>query len=143
MIRAVIDTNILVRALIKPEGTVGPVLRRLRDGDYTILYTEVLLNELSDVLARPRIQVKYGLTQEDIETILALILLRGEPASPTRRVDVCRDPKDNMVLEAAVCGQADVIVSGDEDLLTLHPFEGIPIVGSSDFLSMLETTENS
>ena len=138
MIRAVVDTNILIRALIKPEGTVGPVLQRLRDGDYTLLYTEVLIAELVDVLGRPRISEKYGLNQEDKESVLALILLRGEPVNPTRRIEVCRDPKDNMVLETAVAGKADVIVSGDKDLLTLHPFEGVPIIGLSDFLSMLD-----
>jgi len=137
LIRAVVDTNILVRAMIKPDGTVGPVLRRLRDGDYLLLYSEPLLAELADVLNRPRIRDKYGLTQEDIEAVLALILLRGEPVNPTRRIDECRDPKDNMVLEAAISARADAIVSGDEDVLTLHPFEGIPIIRPVDFLAML------
>jgi predicted nucleic acid-binding protein len=57
---------------------------------------------------------------------------------PNRRTAVCRDPKDNKVLEAAVAGGGDVIVSGDEDLLVLNPFEGIPIVGPAEFLAMLE-----
>jgi predicted nucleic acid-binding protein len=48
--RAVVDTNILVRALIKPRGTVGPVSQRLRQGDYTLLYGVSLLEELVDVL---------------------------------------------------------------------------------------------
>ena len=47
--RAVVDTNILVRALIMPQGTVGPVLHRLRRGDYTLLYSQSLLEELVDV----------------------------------------------------------------------------------------------
>jgi predicted nucleic acid-binding protein len=57
---------------------------------------------------------------------------------PNRRITVCRDPKDNKVLEGAVAGRADVIVSGDEDLLVLNPFEGIPIVGPAEFLAMLQ-----
>jgi putative PIN family toxin of toxin-antitoxin system len=137
--RAVIDTNILIRALIKPQGTVGPVLTRLRDGDYTLLYAEPLLDELVAKLALPRIRDKYHLTDEDVETVLALILLRGEPVLPQRRITACRDPKDNVVLEVAVAGEADYIVTGDNDLLVLHPFEGIPIVGPADFLKALET----
>lgn len=138
MIRAVVDTNIIVRAAIKPKGTVGPVLQRPREGHFTILYTENLLTELADVLNRPRIRNKYYLSREDIEIVLALILLRGEPVIPARRIDACRDPKDNMILEAAISARANAVVSGDEDLLTLHPFEGIPIIRPAAFLSMLD-----
>ena len=139
MTRAIIDTNILIRALIKPQGTVGPVLARLRDGDYTLLYAEPLLDELVAKLVLPRIRDKYHLTDDDAETVLALILLRGEPVMPQRRITACRDPKDNVVLEVAVAGEADYIVTGDDDLLVLHPFEGILIVGPAEFLKALET----
>lgn len=137
MIRAVVDTNILVLAVIKPLGTVGPVLRHLRDGDYVLLYREPILTELVDVLNRPRIREKYGLPLEDIATVLALILLRGKLVVPTRRVSECRDPKDNLFLEAAGDGAADRIVSGNEDLLSLGAFEGIPIAAPAEFLSQL------
>jgi putative PIN family toxin of toxin-antitoxin system len=138
MMRAVVDTNILVRAVIMPHGTVGPVLLRLRSGEYTLLYAQPLLEELVDVLHRPRISQKYGLSQADIEAVLALILLRGEAVTPGQRIAVCRHPRDNKFLEVAVSGQADVIVSGDEDLLTLDSYAGIPIVPSAPFLSMLD-----
>ena len=140
MIRAVIDTNLIIRAVIKPGGRVGPVLRRLREGGYTLLYSEPLLIELADVLNRPRIRQKYGLSPQDIQTVLALILLRGEAVTPARRIDTCRDPKDNMILEAAVAGNADGISSGDDDLLSLREFEGIPIVVPADFLRRLESS---
>jgi putative PIN family toxin of toxin-antitoxin system len=140
--RAVIDTNILVRAVIKPAGTVGPVLLRLRNGDYTILYAQSLLEELVDVLNRPRIRDKYQLTDQDIQTVVGLILLRGEavvpPEDEEERITACRDPRDDKFLEVAVAGEADVIVSGDQDLLILHPFAGIPILPPADFLHMLD-----
>jgi putative PIN family toxin of toxin-antitoxin system len=137
MIRAVIDTSILIRAVIKPRGTVGPILHGLRNADYQLVYSDPLLAELAEVLARPRLPAKYGLTTEDIATVLSLILLRGEPVVPARRIGVCRDPNDNMVLEAAVAGKVDAIVSGDEDLLTLSPFEGIPVLSPAAFLRRL------
>ncbi len=136
--RAVIDTNILIRALIKPRGTVGPVLGHLAAARYVLIYSEPLLNELVDVLGRPRIRIKYHLTDGDVVTVLALITLRGEAVVPEQPITVCRDPKDNMLLEAAVAGRADALVTGDSDLLVLHPFEGIPIIGPADFLLMLE-----
>ncbi len=136
--RVVVDTNILVRAVIKPSGTVGPVLLRLRHGDYTLLYAQSLLEELIDVLNRPRIRKKYRLTDQDIQTVVRLILLRGKAVTPQERITACRDPKDDKFLEVAVAGKADVIVSGDQDLLVLHPFANIPILPPFAFLQMLD-----
>ena len=92
--RAVVDTNILVRAVIRPQGTVGPVLLRLRRGEYTLLYAWESLEELIDVLNRPRIRDKYRVTDQDIQTVAGLLLLRGEDVTPAQRVTMCRDPKD-------------------------------------------------
>ena len=127
-----------MNAVIRPQGTVGPVLLRLRQGDYTLLYAWPLLEELIDVLNRPRIRDKYRLTSQDIRTVLGLVLLRGEGVAPGERITACRDPKDDKFLEVAVAGSADVIVSGDQDLLVLHPFAGIPIVPPAAFLQMLD-----
>ena len=137
--RAVVDTNILVRALIMPQGTVGPVLLRLRRGEYTLLYAHPLLEELIDVLNRPRIRHKYSLTEDDIQVVVSLILLRGEAVAPEQRITACRDPSDDKFLEVAVTGKADIIVSGDQDLLVLNPFaaEG-PILPPAGFLQMLD-----
>ena len=136
-----VDTNILVRAVIKPWGTVGSVLRRLRDGAYVLLYSEPLLTELVDVLNRPRIRDKYGLTQDDIGVVVALVLLRGAAIVPTRRITICRDPKDNLILEAAADGGANAIVSGDKDLLNLKAFEEVAIVTPAEFLTRLSETD--
>ena len=139
MIRAVVDTNVLVSALIKPGGSLGKILRNLRDGDFSLLYTRATLNELVDVLNRPRLRYKYGLTVEDIQTVAALILLRGEAVTPVKRIQVCRDPKDDKFLEAAAAGGADLIVSGDRDLLVLSQYEGIPIVSPREFIQQMES----
>ncbi len=136
--RAVVDTNIFVSALIRPNGKPGLIIQNLRDGNFTLLYSDVLLNEWLDVLSCPRIQNKYHITYEDIQTVLMLILLRGEAVKSNRQITTCRDPKDNQFLEIAVAGQADVIVSGDKDLLVLDPFENIPIVTPYKFLVMLQ-----
>jgi putative PIN family toxin of toxin-antitoxin system len=135
--RAVIDTNILIRALLKPSGSVAPVLGKLGHGVFTALYSSELLQEIVEVLGRPRFRTKYGIQSQDVEMLIALLVLRGEEVIPRRKIDVCRDSKDNKVLEAAVEGGADAIVSGDEDLHVLHPFEGIPILTPRAFLAKL------
>ncbi|HEV2853952.1 MAG TPA: putative toxin-antitoxin system toxin component, PIN family [Thermoanaerobaculia bacterium] len=135
--RAVVDTNILIRALLKPTGTVAPILGRLRDGDYTILHSHELLEEIVGVLNRPRFRLKYGIQGEDVEALLALIVLQGESIVCRERIQVCRDPDDDKLLEIAVGGEAEVIVTGDEDLLVLTPFRGIPILSPAKFLQRL------
>ena len=133
--RAVVDTNILIRALIKPQGTVGPMLLRLRDGDYTLVYSAPMLDELIEKLALPRIRHKYHLEEAQIEALVTLIALRGVLVAPERRVRVCRDPDDNMFIEAALAGAAKYVVTGDEDLLTLKRFETVHFVTPRTFLA--------
>lgn len=133
--RAVADTNILIRALIKPRGTVGPIISRLRDGDYILVYSTPLLDELIEKLALPRIRRKYRVEQSEIEALVALIALRGELVVPTRSVKVCRDPEDDMIIEAALAGMAEYVVTGDEDLLILKTFETVGFVTPRIFLA--------
>ncbi len=73
-----------------------------------------------------------------IEGAAALFPLYGEAIAPQLTITACRDPKDNKFLEVAVAGRADVIVSGDKDLLVLHPLQGIAIESPRDFLARLE-----
>src|SRR5262245_51644378 len=123
--------------MLKPDGSVAPVVDALRDGRYVFLYSEATLNELIDVLGRPRMALRYGLTPAVVDALCALVVLRGELVHPGRVIKVCRDPKDDKFLEAAIAGQADVIVTGDEDLKALDPFEGILMVPPAKFLRLL------
>lgn len=137
-IRAVLDTNLLIRALIKPRGPVGPVLGRLAEGKYLIVYSEALVDELIAKLALPRIRVKYAIDDEAIETTVALLAIRGELIHPTRTVKVCRDPQDDMLIEAALAGNAEFLVTGDEDLLVLKRFGTVRMVTPRAFLAAVE-----
>lgn len=136
--RVVVDANVLIRALIKPDGTVGPVLKRLRRQNYLFVYSRPMLDELLNKLMLPRIRVKYHLDPDVIQTLLEVIARNGMYVEPTGRISVCRDVKDNMILEAAIAGRADCIVSTDEDLIVLSPYEGIPVVSPAQFLRKLE-----
>ena len=136
--RAVVDTNILIRAVIKPEGTVGPILPRLVAGEYVLVYSRPLLAELLEKLELPRIKDKYGITEDDISDLVALLILRGELVIPEIEVTVCRDPDDNQVIEAALAGRAECVVTGDEDLLSLEAYETVEFVTPRTFLARLD-----
>lgn len=132
--RAVVDTNILLRALIKPQGSVGPILGRLRRGEYIAIYSEPLLDELAAKLALPRLRDRYHLTDEVATDLLALLALRGELVRPERKIRACRDADDDKFIEAAVAGEAEYVVTGDKDLLSLKRFETVRFLTPRAFL---------
>jgi len=135
--RAVIDTGVLVSALIRRQGTTGNVLLALRNGLFTVIYSTDILVEIIDVLDHPRFRQKYHIEPDDISALINLLRLRGTLVTPTHKVTACRDPKDDKFLEAALAAEADYIVSGDADLLVLTPFENIPILRPAEFLARL------
>jgi putative PIN family toxin of toxin-antitoxin system len=132
---AVIDTGVFVSALICRQGTTGDVLRVLRDGRFTAIYTTDIVVEIIDVLGREKFRAKYHIEPDDITALVNLIRLRGELVTPARKVTACRDPKDDKFLDAALAAQTDCIVSGDADLLVLNPFEEIPILRPAQFFA--------
>ena len=93
-----------------------------------------LMRELHDVVSRPKFD-RY-VTPSERERFLGLLLRDAHLVEITETIRACRDPKDDRVLELAVCGRADWIVTGDADLLVLDPFRGIRIVKPTDFLGV-------
>ena len=135
--RVVVDTGILVSALIRPKGTIGDVLHALRDGRFTAIYSTQMMLEVTEVLSRPKIQKKYHVQPGDIEAVINLVRLRGELVIPKQTVTACRDPRDNKFLEAALAGEADAVVTGDDDFLVLNPFEDVDILRPAELLEKL------
>ena len=97
------------------------------------LVSEATLAELSDVLSRDRFD-RY-VTREDRQRFLRLLggVVRVVPV--TQRIVACRDPRDDKFLDVALSGEARLILTGDRDLLELHPFHGIEILAPADFLA--------
>jgi len=135
--RAVIDTGVLISGLIRPGGTTGNVLKALRDGLFTILYSNETILETVEVLGRDKFRLKYHVQPDDITALVNLIRLRGEAVYVNQKVAECRDPKDDKFLEAVLAGKADCLVSGDQDLLSMDPFRDIPILSPSEFLARI------
>lgn len=115
--RIVIDTNIWVSALINPHGEPARLLSLFLQSRFEIVLCEELLNELKDVLYRPRIARKYNITKAIVLEFCELLKARAHLVTIFNRVNICRDPDDNVVIEAAIAGNALIIVSRDEDLI--------------------------
>jgi putative PIN family toxin of toxin-antitoxin system len=128
----VFDTNVVVSAALLAGSIPRQAFDKALDEGRLLISVPVLL-ELSEVLSRKKLD-KYLLEEERMRFLIAL-LKEAELVEITEVVTDCRDVKDNKFLELAVSGKADYIVSGDEDLLVLNPFRGIPILTPREFLS--------
>ncbi len=136
--RAVLDTNVLVSAVLSRAGAPGAILRAWREDRFQLITSAPLLDELRDVLARPRIVERHGWSPE--ERLLFIVAFDESaivvtPDDELRVVD--EDPDDDRVLEAAITGGVDYIVSGDHHLLDLGEHAGIPIVTPARFVAAL------
>lgn len=130
----VADTNVLVSALIG-KG-LRAFLERLTENKFKLCFSEQTFEELFTVLNRPKFN-PY-LSQNDIREFRELISYHAELVSPKETIHQCRDPKDNIFLECAIEKTVDYIVTGDSDLLILHPFRGIPIIKPEEFFKILQ-----
>jgi uncharacterized protein len=120
--RVVLDTNVLVSAALKQKSMPGMAALRVerRGGMLKSVATE---QQLFEVIGRPYF---HSLIDPDTQAWLSKLMAAAELVRITDRVAACRDPTDDKFLELAVNGHADLIVSGDGDLLALNPFRDIP-----------------
>lgn len=132
--RFVLDTNVLVSAFLFDSSPPGRALRWVRSHG-TLLLSDQTVDELAGVLSRKKLD-RYVL-RSDRDDFVAALLRDGEMISVTERVAACRDSKDDKLLELALDGRADAIVTGDGDLLALHPFRGLVILAPAVFLERI------
>jgi len=129
--RWVVDTNLLISRLLTPRGVAAQAVdHALSQG--VLLMSDATLAELVQVLWRSKFD-RY-LTQGDRRQFLALLAGVTRNVHITRQFDVCRDARDNKFLDVAFNGKASALVTGDQDLLVLGTFQGMPIVTAADFL---------
>ena len=131
--KVVLDTNVLVSALVFPGGVPEQVYRLAIEGDITLIASPPLLAELARVLS-----VKFGWQDDYVRAALAQLVRIGEIVEPVDRIRVIvDDPDDDRVLEAAQAAGAGFIVSGDRHLLGLGRWAEIVILAPAEFLAAL------
>ncbi len=138
--RVVLDTNQHISAIIRPNGNPAQIVRLWRTGRLELAISPPLLAEFRNVVYRPRIQQKYNLKDDDITDYLSALRTYAIAVPGTITVEaVPDDPDDNFIIACAIEAKANVIISGDRHLLSLHLYKGIPIVKAVDFLSSFVT----
>ena len=126
--RVVFDTNIFISALIFPGSQAEKAIHRII-GEDSLILSPAILKEVLAVLAR-----KFSRDREELAKVAVTLAGLALMVSPETRIDILQDEPDNRILECAVAGGADLIVTGDKAMLELREFEGIRIVSLRDYL---------
>jgi len=131
--RVVLDTNIILSGVIfRGSNPFRAVVRAFERGE--VLSSSATRNELREVVRRQKFE-RYVPLEQRIHEVEELIE-DMEPVLILEKLQICVDPKDDMLVELAVNGKADFIVTGDDDLLRLNPFRGIAVITPAAYLAL-------
>lgn len=140
--RAIIDTNLLISAVIVPKGLPNKLIRAWQKDSITLILSPRLIRELEEVSQRDKFK-QYHLFNEQMVELVDNIKAFAEiiPSMPEEQLPVhSRDPKDDKLLACALSANADYLITGDEDLLILNGnsvLGNLKIITAKDFLSLI------
>ena len=132
--KIIIDTNICISVFINKD--YQSFIKKILENDLKIISSFRQLEEISIVLSRPKL--KKLINKNLIEEFLLLFLKSVEIVESKVKIKDCRDAKDNFILETAISGQGDFIVTEDNDLLILDPYKNLRIVTVKEFYKKLD-----
>jgi uncharacterized protein len=137
MIRAVIDTNLVVSYLLTQSATLSRLIDHWERGNFSYVISPALLRELREVVYRPRLRQHMRLDPG----ILLEVIEADTELTPGDLVvsGVCRDSKDDPFIACALEGKAAYLVTGDRDLLDLGAYEGVTMIRAYDFVQLLDS----
>jgi len=127
--KVVFDSNILVAALLLPGGRAEAAVANILDGVDDLVISRLIIQEVLSVLAS-----KFSRDKEELSRVAVVLGELGRIVEPSRRLYVLRDEPDNRILECAVEGNAEAIVTGDKAMLAIGEYEGIRLVTLADYL---------
>jgi len=137
--RVVLDTNVIVSGLLSPYGSSAQIITHWLRKEFILLYTPAMYDEYQDVLNRTWLHERLANVPKRIPEFIQTIHIFGELVKGYVNVTgTVRDPFDEMFLVCAILGNADYIISGDKDLLSLDSFRETKIAGPTEFLVILQ-----
>ena len=140
--RIVLDTNILISALVSDKGASAHILARCQAGELELLVSPDSLAELRRVLTYPRIRKRVKYSDEQIERFVAFLAQFAIVLTPPTAIRVvAADADDDKFVELALAGEAQYLVSGDDHLLSIGQYQGIRILKPAAFLRLWKTLQ--
>ena len=127
--RVVFDTNIFVSAFVIPGSLAEKAVLKIIEGEDILLLSREILDELLYILS-----TKFSRDREEISRVAVVLSEMTERVRPTSQISVLKDEADNRILECAVSGKADILVTGDKEILKLGRYEKTKIVSLKAYL---------
>ena len=139
MFKIVLDTNVLVSALINPHGKPAQIINYVFENKIRLFTSPSIMEELERVLSYPKLMKRHGLDSEELKEFISDLLSIMSLIEEEKIIEVImEDPSDNKYLSCAIDAKVDFIISGDIHLLNLGEYEGIRIVTPAQFLEIME-----
>jgi putative PIN family toxin of toxin-antitoxin system len=132
-LKIVVDTNIFISALLGSKNSKF-IIEKFINGEIDIVITDEIFLEIVETLKDRKF--RKIVNKDDLDILTELLKIDAEWVIPEKRVNACRDKKDNIILECALSGKVDFIITGDNDLLSLKFFEKVLILTPSQFLKI-------
>ena len=129
--KVVFDTNVLIAALVFPGGKGDAALHRIVEEKDRLVISKPIIDELLGVLAR-----KFARDAEALSHAAVFISELAVMVAPRRRLRIVKDDPDNRIIECALAGHADAIVTGDRALLALREYKGVRIISLREYLDI-------
>ena len=135
----VLDTNVIISALLSPAGPSANIINHWEANEFEVVVSRQLIIELEKVIKYPKITKYFKISPELIAAFIRSYMKVATIVEPMDNLDVItEDPADNIVLECAVSGNANFIVTGDKHLLNIKAYHGIVILPPAGFVRLLE-----
>jgi hypothetical protein len=135
----VLDTNVIISSLLSTKGAPAAIIRRWEAQQFEVVTSLPLITELERAITYPHVQKYLKFSAEEVETFLTqwkTVTTVVDPQITLQVID--KDPADNRVLECAVAGEANFIVSGNRHLLEVAEYQGVVILNPTGFLAVLQ-----
>ncbi len=129
--KVVFDTNIFISALAIPGSRAETAILKIIEGEDSLVISKEIINEVLLVLS-----TKFSRDREALSHVAVNLSELAGLVNPTKRIRVLKDEEDNRILECALCGKADAIVTGDKEMLKLKEYKGIKIISLKEYLEL-------
>jgi len=127
--RVVFDTNIFISALVIPQSLAAKAMLRIIEGEDILVISKDIIHEVLSVLSS-----KFSRDKEALSHVAVMLSELGELVKPIKTIKVFEDAPDNRILECAIHGKADVLVTGDKGMLQLREYEAIKIISLKEYI---------
>jgi putative PIN family toxin of toxin-antitoxin system len=127
--RVVFDTNIFISALVIPGSLAEKAILKVIEGGDILVISRDIINEVLSVLSS-----KFSRDREALSHVAVVLSELGELVKPIKKVRIFKDEPDNRILECAIHGRADVLVTGDKEILQLREYKGIKMVSLKEYV---------